>query len=186
MKNTRSFKFARAFTLVELIVVIAIISLMAGIIIANLSTSKAKSRDAQRVSDLAQIQVALGLYFDRCNQFPNSIPTNSTTLASVSNNCPVTTPQISLASYISKIPTPPSGKNQSSYDYSVNSGMTDYVLHASLEGPNDSVTTNGLPTSAGSASNGYTIENGTPTGGPFTAFTCSNAAGSTDYCIGPK
>ena len=180
MKNTRSFKFARAFTLVELIVVIAIISLMAGIIIANLSTSKAKSRD------VAQIQVALGLYFDRCNQFPNSIPTNSTTLASVSNNCPVTTPQISLASYISKIPTPPSGKNQSSYDYSVNSGMTDYVLHASLEGPNDSVTTNGLPTSAGSASNGYTIENGTPTGGPFTAFTCSNAAGSTDYCIGPK
>jgi prepilin-type N-terminal cleavage/methylation domain-containing protein len=52
------------FTLIELLVVIAIIGVLASIVLASLNTARRKSRDARRISDLKQIQLALELYFD--------------------------------------------------------------------------------------------------------------------------
>lgn len=47
------------FTLVELLVVVGIISLLAGLLMASLSSARAKSRDGVRKSDLNQIRTAL-------------------------------------------------------------------------------------------------------------------------------
>ena len=166
----------RGFTIVELMVVVAIIGILSGIIITSLTGSKAKSRDARRVSDVNQIQLALEQYFDRCGQYP-------TTLATTSNNgCPVdpgTSQPINLGYYISIIPTPPS--NATAYDYANNSsvstyGPTDYVLHTQLENSNVQVQQNSLQS--------------LPTG--ISGSNCYNPAatpGSTgylDYCIGTK
>jgi len=52
------------FTLVELLVVIAIIGLLASIILINVSSARAKARDAKRVANIQQLQTALELYFD--------------------------------------------------------------------------------------------------------------------------
>ena len=52
------------FTLIELLVVIAIIGLLASIVLASLNTARRKSRDARRIADAKQIQLALELYFD--------------------------------------------------------------------------------------------------------------------------
>ena len=59
-------KFSRAFTLIELMVVIAIIGILTAVAVANFSSTKARSRDAKRISDLSQLQLAIGGYFDRC------------------------------------------------------------------------------------------------------------------------
>jgi prepilin-type N-terminal cleavage/methylation domain-containing protein len=58
-------KTLRGFTLIELLVVIAIISLLSSVVFASLNSARAKARDARRRSDLAQIQIALELYYDK-------------------------------------------------------------------------------------------------------------------------
>jgi len=58
------------FTLIELLVVIAIIAMLASIIMASLSSARAKSRDAKRLADLKQLQTALELYYADNGKYP--------------------------------------------------------------------------------------------------------------------
>lgn len=60
----RNKKSTSGFTLIELLVVIAIIGVLATVVLASLNTARRKSRDARRVTDVKQIQLALELYFD--------------------------------------------------------------------------------------------------------------------------
>jgi len=52
----------KGFTLVELLVVVAIIGLLAGIAIVSVNSVRIKARDARRIADIKQIQNALELY----------------------------------------------------------------------------------------------------------------------------
>ncbi len=119
-------KSQKGFTLIELLVVIAIISILTSIIMANLTQSKAKARDTKRVSDMAQIQLTLELFFDRCNQYP-AVSSNMPNITSFTG-CPS---GITLGTFISQIPNPPTAGD---YTYVVNAiPPTDYVLRAKLE-----------------------------------------------------
>ena len=69
-KNTVSRK--KGFTLIELLVVISIISLISSIVLASLNSAKMKSRDARRMSDMKQMEIALELYYDANNRYPDS------------------------------------------------------------------------------------------------------------------
>lgn len=53
----------QGFTLIEVIVVIAIIGIMAAIISTALATARIKARDARRIADIKQVQNAIELYF---------------------------------------------------------------------------------------------------------------------------
>jgi len=64
-------KSQKGFTLIELLVVISIISLLSSIVLASLNTARSKARDAQRLSDIHQLQNAFELYYgDNNNQYP--------------------------------------------------------------------------------------------------------------------
>ena len=63
------------FTLIELLVVIAIIGILSSVVLASLSTARQKSRDAKRISDVGQVQLALELYFDKVQSYPSTTPT---------------------------------------------------------------------------------------------------------------
>ncbi len=52
----------KAFTLLEIIVVVAIIGLLSAVIFSIISSARAKGRDAKRVSDIRQINTAIGMY----------------------------------------------------------------------------------------------------------------------------
>jgi prepilin-type N-terminal cleavage/methylation domain-containing protein len=90
----------KGFTLIELMVSIAIIGILTAVVIANAANSKAKARDAKRVADIAQIQLALELYYNRCNQYPVTLSSTA------GDGCPNGT---TLANFLSPIPTAPSG-----------------------------------------------------------------------------
>jgi len=62
-------KNKKGFTLIELLVVVSIISLLASVVLASLNTARAKARDARRLQDLKQIQLALELYKDKCGSY---------------------------------------------------------------------------------------------------------------------
>lgn len=62
----------KGFTLIELLVVIAIIGILASIVLASLNSARIKSRDARRVADIKQIQLALELYFDANGSYPTA------------------------------------------------------------------------------------------------------------------
>lgn len=66
----RGARTARGFTLIELLVVIAIISILSSVVLASLNSARQKARDARRVSDMKQVQLALELYYDTQSQYP--------------------------------------------------------------------------------------------------------------------
>jgi prepilin-type N-terminal cleavage/methylation domain-containing protein len=67
MKNSK-----QGFTLIEILVVIAIIGILASVALVGLGPVQKKGRDARRISDLRQIQTALELYFTKNGSYPPS------------------------------------------------------------------------------------------------------------------
>jgi len=63
----------KGFTLIELLVVIAIIGILSSVVLASLNTARKKSRDAKRVADIKNTQLALELYFDTNSEYPESL-----------------------------------------------------------------------------------------------------------------
>ena len=150
----------KGFTLVELVVVVAVIAILSGIVIANISSSRSKARDAKRISDIAQIQLALEQYFDRCGKYPALGYAN---LSGTNNTCPT---GISFSSFISVVPKDPS--TGIDYGYGVSADNLDYILKATLQNTGNTVTAEGLTVSTTK----YNI-------GPCNPLT-------TNYCVGPK
>src|SRR5882672_2867687 len=66
----------KGFTLIELLVVIAIIGLLASIILASLNTARQQGRDARRIADVKEIQLALELFYDSASYYPTVITGN--------------------------------------------------------------------------------------------------------------
>ena len=60
------------FTLVELLVVMAIIGILATVILAGFRSSQRRSRDAKRKSDLKQISNALEMFYSDYERYPAS------------------------------------------------------------------------------------------------------------------
>lgn len=158
----------KAFTVIELLIVVAIMGILTAIVTTNFATSKSKSRDTKRISDIGQIQLALELFFDRCNQYP--VVSGTLPDINAANGCPI---GITLANFISKIPSAPNSGEI--YEYGVNSSSgvpLDYVLKTVLEN-NNSVLTDSTKVN-------YT-SGGTPPINPGVNCSVTRA-----YCVQPK
>ena len=112
--------YKRGFTLIELLVVIAIIGILSSIVLASLNSARQKGRDARRVSDIKQLQLALELYYDANSAYPAA-----TSIAALVTN-----------GFISAIPTDPT--TLAAYPYaglstSVGGTCSSYHLGATLE-----------------------------------------------------
>ncbi len=63
----------RGFTLIELIVVVAIISILAAVIYANFSDARVLAKNKLMMSELRETQLAMRLYKSQYNDYPNDI-----------------------------------------------------------------------------------------------------------------
>jgi prepilin-type N-terminal cleavage/methylation domain-containing protein len=113
----------RGFTLVELLIVIAIIAILSALIMANFAASRAKARDAKRISDIAQLQLALEQYFSKHNIYP--ITTDDFYGAAL------------VPTYISALPKDPKTNLTTTYIYAPDPGHSfySYILRVDLENP---------------------------------------------------
>lgn len=107
------------FTLIELLVVIAIIGILASVVLASLNTARQKGRDARRIADMKQVQLALELYFDT-----NRAYVTGTTWAALDT-------ALEAGGFMSNVPVDPIGTNP--YVYNRCTAVTDYCLAATLE-----------------------------------------------------
>lgn len=132
----------RGFTLIELLVVIAIIGMLSSVVLASLGTARSKSRDARRVSDIKQAQLALELYNDSTGGYP----VQGTLGALPSGLAP---------SYISVIPADPQNTGNYLYRYISTDGAATpaacssgtcagYIIRADLETSGHTALTNDL------------------------------------------
>ena len=157
----------KGFTLIEMLVVIALISILAGVVISviNIPKIQARSRDSKRIGDIKMIQAALERYFSDNRKHPVSISWKN--VQDISE----------LLSYINPIPAdtgePISDTSQRcygsptrEYKYGTNSSGGGYVLVATME-----------LTESASSSKCSSIPNCAPSKG----FPCSGST-STDYC----
>jgi type II secretion system protein G len=118
----------KGFTLIELLVVIAIIGILSSVVLASLNTARQKSRDAKRIADLKQIQLALELYFDTNRAYP----AETTSILSLAELAP---------NYIPVIPNDPLNVP---YEYAAllndaGTACTSYHLMATIEDGGHSV-----------------------------------------------
>lgn len=143
-------KFQKGFTLIELLVVIAIIGILATLLTANFIGVQQRSRDAQRKSNLRQMQSALELYRSDNAAYPLDTSNPFATC-----NAPFGAGSVT---YMQKVPCDPDG---SPYTYTSN-GNT-YTLVACLENKNDSDpqtnTTNPTPPCNTTTGVSYTLTN---------------------------
>ena len=127
----------KGFTLIELLVVIAIIGILFSVVLASLSSVRMKARDARRIADLKQIQLALQLYYDKHNRYP---PGNfwQNSVASPGNWIP----QLVTEGFMSSLPNDPLNNSccpwwTGNYAYVYSSGADvnyqDYNLFTQLE-----------------------------------------------------
>jgi len=126
----------KGFTLIELLVVIAIIGILSSVVLASLNTARKKSRDAKRISDIKQIQLALELYFDSNGGYPSAI-TNTT-----------------MAGFLPAIPVPPDGTSDTAYLYqATKTDCMGYRLGVTLEDAGHTVLDSDIDTAGSDISN---------------------------------
>jgi general secretion pathway protein G len=124
----------KAFTLVEILVVIAIIGLLATIVAASVSAARAKSRDSRRYAEVNTIQKGLELYYDENGSYPVVIgwirlEKDSDTSGPFSSN---------IRPYILNVPRDPlypkiEGEKIYSYQYISTADGQGYKIHTEIE-----------------------------------------------------
>lgn len=149
----------RGFTLIELLVVIAIIGVLSSVVLASLNTARAKARDAKRISDFRSVSIALNIYFDKYNKYPNesAVVTNRWV-----DNFNSMAQQLVSEGFLTSVPVDPGGSSYSYYNYG---GSTGGLLVTYIE-------------SAPSNTTGLS-----PSCRPFGNNWCSSTIASKAYCI---
>lgn len=147
---------SKGFTLIELLVVIAIISILASILLANFVGVRQRGRDAQRKSDVRQLQSALEMYRADNGNYPTSLAACGSAFTSGSST------------YMTKIPCDP--LSAVSYTYSATPTGCDnsvttcsgYTIVACIENANDSQKDSSVQaacSSSGSTGVSFTVTN---------------------------
>jgi prepilin-type N-terminal cleavage/methylation domain-containing protein len=143
MKKTQQ----EGFTLIEILIVVAIIAILASVTLIGLGPTQQAGRDSRRISDLHEVQTALELYYNKCGFYPGTADcgTNSAVTSWANMTAALTDPTTNIG--VTQIPEDPTtGKT---YYYTQESGGENYVVGTVFEGSGNSVFNGYVPPSDG-------------------------------------
>ncbi|MEX2054032.1 MAG: prepilin-type N-terminal cleavage/methylation domain-containing protein [Candidatus Colwellbacteria bacterium] len=169
-------KSSRGFTLIEMLIVIAVISILAGIVLVGITGFQSSARDTKRIGDLRGIQNSLELYYTRCGFYPQNVGiagiTPCTGGAAISNWSQLSDALVSvgIVNDANKVPNDPLG-GTNTYFYGVDNGGFTYIVGATLENPSSALDDPGVE-----------IDNPSAEGYGISDLDCSDA--KNNYCIG--
>ena len=133
------------FTLIEILIVVAIIAILASVVLVGLGPTQQSGRDARRISDLHEVQTGLELYYSKYGAYPTSSSVNGSAYSAMSSLLK------SSGIGVSSVPQDPSaGKT---YYYATTGDASSYLLMATLENKSNSVFINYTAPST----TGYTV-----------------------------
>ncbi len=152
-QHDKKFLSSAGFTLIELLVVIIIIGILVSFISLKAFDGITRARDAQRKSNLKQLQAALQIFFQDNGTYPNVNKTCKST-----ENCWASLVGQGQTIYIKSVPTDPINNADHLYYYCLLDPNT-YVLVANLENAQDPEITTDTKSCTASGSNWYVKTN---------------------------
>lgn len=122
--------YLSGFSLLELIIAMAIIAIVSGALWGNFFTSIIKGRDARRKQDLSLTAKSLEIYYNDMRSYPNETQFPAW-------GSPLSNPGNSSVVYMQKLPQDPASPGYT-YCYSSDASGTYYKIYAHLENQEDS------------------------------------------------
>jgi prepilin-type N-terminal cleavage/methylation domain-containing protein len=119
----------KGFTLIEILIVVAIIAILASVVLVGLGPTQQAGRDARRISDLHEVQNGLEFYYNKYGIYPgtNAGAAGSPGATWVAFSTVLTSSGLGVQS----VPSDPNSTK--SYQYAYGPANTSYVLAAGLE-----------------------------------------------------
>lgn len=131
-------KKQKGFTLIEVLIVLAIIAMFISVALTALATARSKGRDAKRKADMVQMQTALELYFNTYDTYPStsgnwwgvSVSGGGHDVTGSNGYIPDLAPD-----FISKLPVDPTNNSTGFSGYLYRSDGSNYKLLSHQSGP---------------------------------------------------
>lgn len=117
----------KGFTLLELVIAMAIIAILSGALWGNFFTSITKGRDTRRKQDLDSISKSLEIYYADMRKYPTAFPGVGTPFANPNNQ---------QVLYLQKVPSDPAYPN-ATYCYPTVADGSYFKIYANLENKSD-------------------------------------------------
>jgi prepilin-type N-terminal cleavage/methylation domain-containing protein len=119
----------RGFTLIELMIAVAIIGILTAAASISYSSVRLRARDAQRINDLNQLKLVLTLYYSA--QTPATFPA-ITTKTTINGSSDALTAAL-VSTYIRQMPIDPVSTGNYVYKYQSSSANKNFTLFGTLE-----------------------------------------------------
>jgi type II secretion system protein G len=170
--NMRLGSLENGFTLIELLVVIAIIGILTSVLMVNFIGVRQRARDAQRKTQIKQLQAAFEVYRSDKGQYPCFSGGCDVNNASTVDNLTAT-----LGSYLSDDIKDPLNTSACP-NYLVSSTGSTYTIYAVLENANDADATADKKVPVANAGNGACASPG-PVNGRCKKYTTTTGCSAT-------